>query len=107
MFGHGSNQYPGMLATEEIGEGEVIVYVPAKMVLSTKRAFQSELKEVFIKNPLIFGRQNIEGDDNIMISYLLHEYSKGENSFWYPMFEVLPKDTDILMNWDEADLEQL
>jgi hypothetical protein len=43
MFGSGKNSYPGMMATETIGANETIIKVPAKMVLTSKTAFYSEI----------------------------------------------------------------
>lgn len=37
----------------------------------------------------------------------MYELGKKEKSFWYPMFQVWPKDTDILFNWEDEDLEWL
>ena len=37
----------------------------------------------------------------------MYELGKGDKSFWQPMFEVWPRDTDILMNWEFEDLEWL
>ena len=40
-------------------------------------------------------------------TFILFELAKGEKSIWKPMFDIWPKDTDILFNWDESDLEWL
>ena len=56
MFGKGDNQYPGMVATQDIGKGEVIIKVPSKHIISTRAAFYSELNEIFYENPEVFGK---------------------------------------------------
>ena len=39
MFGNGDNAYPGMMAMEDIGPGEIVVRIPSKMIISTKVAY--------------------------------------------------------------------
>ena len=50
---------------------------------------------------------NSDGEDNLLNTYSMFELGKGEKSFWKPMFDVWPRDTDILMSWNEDDLEWL
>ena len=50
---------------------------------------------------------NSDGEDNLLNTYIMFELGKGEKSFWKPMFDVWPRDTDILMSWNEDDLEWL
>lgn len=108
MFGKGDAKYPGMIATEDIGKDEVMIKVPSKMVFSTKVCFQSEeMRHVFFDNPDLFGKHVGDGEDNVLNTFIMFELGKGEKSFWKPMFDVWPKDTDILFNWDESDLEWL
>lgn len=57
MFGSGDNGYLGAMATEDIGEDEVIVRVPAHLVINTKVCYQcEELKDVYFENPQLFGK---------------------------------------------------
>jgi hypothetical protein len=107
LFGEGDNQYPGMLATEDIGKDEMIIKVPANMVLSTRVCFNSDIKEIFFNHPDLFGMHMPDGEDNVLATYVMYELGKGEKSFWQPMFEIWPKDTEIMFNWDDADLEWL
>jgi len=32
---------------------------------------------------------------------------KGDKSFYYPLFQIWPKECDILMNWNEEEFEYL
>ena len=79
------------------------------MVISTQACVNSEIKHIFYENPEIFGKHSTDGEDNVLIAFLLYELGKGEKSFWKPLFDVWPKpgDTDLLMNWGEDDLEWL
>lgn len=107
MFGKGDNQYPGMLALEDIEKGEVIVKVPSSEIISTKKAFFSELNEIFYENPDLFGKHVQDGEDMMVHAFILHEIQKGEESKYYNMIKAWPKDADILMNWKDEDLAYL
>jgi hypothetical protein len=96
-----------MMATDDISKDEIMIKVPSKMVLSTKAAFYSDINHIFKEHPELFGKHVGDGEDNLLNTYIMYELGKGEKSFWYPMFEVWPRDTDILMNWDFEDLEWL
>jgi len=106
-FGTSEGYYTGVCATEDIGKEEVLYSAPSKMLLSTKKAFYSDIQKVFYENPSIFGRHHGPSEDNILIAYILYEMGKGKESFWYPYFQVLPKDTDILRDWDYVDIAEL
>lgn len=107
MFGSGDSQYPGMIATEDIGKDEIMVKVPAKMLLSTKVCLRGDINKLFLENPDLFGKHVSDGEDNVLNAFLLYELGKGDKSFWKPLFDVWPRDTDILLNWDSEDLEWL
>jgi hypothetical protein len=62
---------------------------------------------IYYDNPEIFGRHVHEGEDMVLHTFILHEIQKKENSRYFQMIKNWPKDTDILMNWDEEDLEYL
>ena len=98
----------GMLATEDIGKNEIICRVPSKYIINTRAAFYSEdLKQVYYENPELFGKHVQDGEDMIINAFILHEIQKGKDSIYYQMIKMWPKDTDILMNWDEEDLDEL
>ena len=42
MFGKGDNMYPGMMATEDIPPGEVMIRVPSNVIISTKAAYECQ-----------------------------------------------------------------
>lgn len=96
-----------MLATEEIGQNETMIEVPSHMIISSKKAYFSEIHHIIVENPQIFGKHIPYAEDNLLNAFILYELGKGEKSFWAPMFDIWPKDTDILMNWDDEDIEWL
>ena len=76
MFGKGKNTYPGMLAVDDIKQGDTIVKVPSKLLINTKKAYYSELNHIFRDNPKVFGAHVYHGDDNVLYAFLLHEIQK-------------------------------
>ena len=108
-FGKGNFSYTGMIATEEIGPNEAFIKIPSKIVMSTRVCLESPIKHIIFENPDVFGKHTPDGEDNLLIAYILYEMNLGDQSFWHPMFEVWPRqnETDLLMNWSEEELSQL
>ena len=73
MFGQGDNRYPGMLATEDIKPGEIIIEVPGREIINTKVAFYSELNPIFYDNPDVFGKHLSDGEDMMLYAFVLLE----------------------------------
>jgi len=96
-----------MLALQDIEKNEVICRVPSREIITTRAAFYSDLQPLFYEHPELFGKHVHEGEDMIIHAFILHEIQKGEKSPYHQMIKMWPKDTDILMNWDEEDLEWL
>jgi len=107
LFGQGDNQYPAMLALEDIEKNETIIKVPSREIINTKKAFYSELEEMFYEHPELFSKTLNDGEDMILHSFILHEIQKGKDSIYHQMIKMWPKDTDIVMNWEEEDLDYL
>jgi N-lysine methyltransferase SETD6 len=42
-----------------------------------------------------------------LIVTIIHEYLKGEESYWYPYFQVLPTTFNTLMFWNEHEVAEL
>jgi len=40
-------------------------------------------------------------------AYILYQFKLGEESIHYRMFQTWPEEPDILMNWEEEDLDYL
>lgn len=41
-----------------------------------------------------------------MMAFLLFELQKGEKSFWYPYFQVLPDDAECFWRWDQKVIKE-
>ena len=107
MFGQGDNQYPGMLATQDIEKDDIICKIPSREIITTRAAFYSDLQPLFFEHPELFGKHVQEGEDMMLYAFILHEIQQKEKSQYWHMIRMWPKDTDILMNWDDEDLEWL
>ena len=62
-----------MLALEDISVKEIMVKVPSKHIINTKKAFYSELEEIFYEHPKIFSKTKTDGEDMILHAFILHE----------------------------------
>ena len=65
IFNNRGCEYYGVYATEDIGENEVkinqiIAEIPSNLILSTRTAFNSELKPIFLNNPSVFALSHNE-----------------------------------------------
>jgi hypothetical protein len=96
-----------MLATEDLKTNDIILKLPSKLIINTKKAYYSELHHIFVENPDVFGKHTSEGDDNVMYSFILYHLQLKEESPFYHMFLMWPSDPDILLNWDEESLDEL
>lgn len=108
MFGSGDNRFPGCMATEDIGRNEAFIKVPSRLIISTQAAMLCEpLQQMFYEHPNIFGKHISLGEDNVLDAYILYQMKLGEQSIHYQMFQTWPEEPDILMNWEDEDLEFL
>ena len=62
---------------------------------------------MFYEHPNIFGKHISLGEDNVLDAYILYQMKLGEQSIHYQMFQTWPEEPDILMNWEDEDLEFL
>ena len=100
--------YPGLVATEKIITDEIIVQVPRKLILSTKKAFFSDINHIFVENPKFFSpSQASMWEDHVLLVFLLYEHQKGQKSQWYHLINNLPKDIDYLVFWDQEEIKML
>ena len=49
-----------------------MITVPSKHIINTKKAFYSELEEIFYEHPKIFSKTKNDGEDMILHSFILH-----------------------------------
>ena len=108
MFGKGDNKYPGVIATEDIKEGDALVKVSSNLIINTKKAYYApDLHEIFRENPKVFGAYATSGDDFVLYAFVLHEIQKKEKSEYWEMIKSWPADADVLLCWDDESLAEL
>lgn len=96
------------MATADIDKNEAFIKVPARLIISTQAAMLCEpLKEMFYEHPEVFGKHTSLGEDNVLDAYILYQKTLGEESIHYHQFQCWPEEPDILMNWEDEDLEYL
>ena len=82
------------------------MYVPIKCVVNESKFRQDpQIGHLLDKHPELFD-QGLNCAHLVVIFFLLHEMSKGENSYWYHYLEIsaLP---DMPAQWIEEDLNEL
>jgi hypothetical protein len=99
--------YIGAQATERIGPNEDIVRIPSNLLLSSQTARDSPIGPVIEAHPEVFSNENLESEDLALISFILSELPKGTASFWHPLIQSLPRDSENLSDWTEAELAEL
>ena len=79
-------QLVGIGATKDIALREAFVYVPqALMICESKFRADPEIGHLIDKHPTLF-KEKLNKEHVILMFFLVHEFSKGEDSFWYAYF---------------------
>lgn len=99
--------YIGSMATDVIEPGEAIVIAPNDSLVTTKVAFQSDLKPIFEDHKAFFGTFDDMNDDLILASYILSEKAKGPGSEIAPFLAYQPKEPNNLQDWSKSELAEL
>jgi hypothetical protein len=92
----------GATAVDDIANGEVMIMIPEKLMISPKSCREAQdIGHVFKDNVAIFRR-----DDPTIAFFLVHERLKGAKSFWGPFIAMLSEPLTI-SNWSDAELAEL
>ena len=94
--------YIGSMATEEIFPNERIVSAPNRSLFTAQVARESELKPIFEECSDVFKRSTLA-----MVTYLIWEKFKGDQSQWGPFIKYQPKNPSNLQDWEESELIEL
>ncbi|KAG1710816.1 hypothetical protein DVH05_013541 [Phytophthora capsici] len=90
----------GVFAKQNLSSGQVTLRVPFKLTMNTESASQSDIAPVLEKYPQI-------PDDEVLALHLMHERSKGADSFFAPFIASLPTTFDLPVFWSELELNEL
>ena len=100
--------YTGILAKNYLNPNEILLKIPRDLLLTTKMAYFSEIKEIYDENPEFYSRfLEKNWEDNILLTYLLFEFQKKETSHLYFLIKLLPRDIDYMAFWSENELDLL
>ncbi|KAE9019533.1 hypothetical protein PR003_g13039 [Phytophthora rubi] len=90
----------GVFAKQPLTSGQVTLQVPFQLTMNTESAVKSDLAPVLEKYPQI-------PDDEVLALHLMHERSKGDESFFAPFIASMPTTFDLPVFWTEAELNEL
>ncbi|CAD8106814.1 unnamed protein product [Paramecium sonneborni] len=97
-------KYPGLIATEAIKPNDTLVTLPVDQLLTTRHAFESPLKKIFMEYPQMFSPKFLlQWEEYQFLTFLLYEYQKGKESQWYLLISNLPREIDNLVFWKSED----
>lgn len=91
----------GLKAVKDIKEGDLLICVPRKLMMTTEFARTSELEFLCKNDPMLAHMPNI-----ILALFLLLEKFK-EDSFWKPYIESLPTSYTTVMCFTLQELDEL
>ena len=78
----------GMSAKREISLNEAYVYCPMRCIINASKFRKDpQVGHLIEKHPELFEERD-NRDHLVVIFYLIHEMSKGRDSFWYHYFQV-------------------
>lgn len=97
--------YDGIIATENLLPNELIIKIPRNLLLNSRHAYLSEIKEIYKENPENFWNYDEIDQDLVLIVFILYEFQKGKNSEFYHLINTLPRDQDVLPFWSVEDIE--
>ena len=70
-----------MMATEDIGPDEAFIKVPGRLAITTAKAFREPaLQHVWYENHDVFGKHVDQGEDKMLLAYILYHLGIGEKS---------------------------
>ena len=93
--------YIGTMAIDDIYPNERILTAPNSSLMTSKLANESELNQIFAENSEEMSR-TVQ-----LITFLLSEKYKKEDSPWAGFIGYLPEEPSNLEDWADAELEEL
>lgn len=90
-----ANGVAGVYATDHLDVGEVYATIPFKLVIS-----ETLVREALPQFSHLSSRA-------AMSTFIVHEVSKGEASFFHPYFQIIPRVIMTAMRFDEEDIRLL
>lgn len=92
----------GVVAIDDIKTDEVILEIPSKLLMCEANFHQNPL----IGQLIINHAEILPGDLSLCI-FIMNEIKMGEASFYYPYLQILPKESNSILEWTTAELDML
>lgn len=101
-------EYTGVYATEEIPSDQILMEIPRNLLLTTRDAWFSPLRDIFKKYPDYYSPyRSSSWEDRMLLTYIVYEHGRGKDSKWYYLIENLPKEIDYAIFWNDEELKML
>ena len=94
----------GTSAKTNISSLKAFLFVPYQIIISPKKAFQSEIGFILQKHDVF--KTHKKSNDFVLWAFLMFEKLKGDQSFWHPYFRIIPE-IELLMDWSNLELSEL
>lgn len=91
----------GAYAKVDIGPDEVMLDIPARLMMSPPHAFADEEVGAALRSSA-----DLLAGDLLLTVYIMHELRKGETSFYHPYLDILPV-AQCLTEWRDEELDDL
>lgn len=95
----------GAMAKTDIHSNKAFLFIPYTMIITPGKALDSEIGHIFQDNKPFFSHKHKSHDDMLYL-FIMHEKLKGDKSFWFPYFQIIPEIT-TLIDWTDLELAQL
>lgn len=95
----------GVAAAKDIPNSQAIICIPNKILITTTKVKNGELKEFVDAFPEIF-EDNEDADFSLLAIFLLREKIKGSESDYQPLINVIDNNA-ILLHWHEDIIQEL
>ena len=90
---HQRNSYRKVVASKNMKEMDVLLFVPKASIITKEMALKSEIGRKMKEKMLgYYNHKQHMGEQSFMATYVMHEIKKGKDSEFYPYYYNLPSD---------------
>ena len=95
----------GSAAKTDIEYNEAFVYVPNRCLITVERARSSDIGFMFDNHDTLY-KSNPDRDFLTILTFLMFEFQKREESFWFPYFQAVDPG-ELTCYWDDKYINAL
>lgn len=92
----------GLEAVKDIREGDLICSISRKVMMSFENIKNSPLEHLFKNDPILSNMGNVA-----LALFLILEYLKGKDSFWYSYISSLPTSYNTVLYFELDDFLEM